>query len=144
VGDILEGCGLDRAINGVNEPVYYQGEICGHIVKYDNRLLMDFLKRWKPEYQNSDEIVINTGVAVGTAPQGGDPRELLKEDDYIEYLERRAIERATVAGTVGGNGNGRALEDGAPSCDAEQLSSEGGNGKHTPSNGSDATETRED
>ena len=46
-----------RAYQGVEEPVFYQGEICGHIQKYSDTLLMFAVKARKPEYR--DKITID-------------------------------------------------------------------------------------
>jgi len=39
-----------RAYEGVEEPVFYQGETCGHIRKYSDSLLMFLIKGRRPEY----------------------------------------------------------------------------------------------
>lgn len=46
-----------RAYEGVDEPVFYQGEVCGHIRKYSDTLLMFTIKARKPEYR--DKITID-------------------------------------------------------------------------------------
>lgn len=48
-----------RALNGVEEPVFYQGEECGRIRKYSDTLLMFTIKARKPEYRDKITIDVN-------------------------------------------------------------------------------------
>lgn len=45
---LLETTAIDRAVNGQEEIVYYQGQRVGVRVKYDNRLLMSLLRARNP------------------------------------------------------------------------------------------------
>lgn len=45
-----------RAYQGVDEPVFYQGEICGHVRKFSDTLLMFTIKARKPEYRDKLQI----------------------------------------------------------------------------------------
>ena len=47
-GDILEAEARRRAIQGTEEPVYYQGQIVGSVRKYSDTLLIFLLKAHKP------------------------------------------------------------------------------------------------
>ena len=47
-----------RAYHGVDEPVFYKGEICGQIRKYSDSLLMFALKARKPEYRDTIKLTI--------------------------------------------------------------------------------------
>ena len=47
--DKLEDEALRRAHDGVDEPVFYQGEIVGHVRKYSDTLLMFLLKGRRPQ-----------------------------------------------------------------------------------------------
>lgn len=49
-GDMLEGEGIRRSVEGVLEPVFYQGAAVGAIRKYSDGILMRMLPRFKPEY----------------------------------------------------------------------------------------------
>ncbi len=42
-----------RAVDGVDEPVFHQGEICGYRRKFSDLLLMFLLKKRKPEYRDN-------------------------------------------------------------------------------------------
>ncbi len=46
-----------RALHGVEEPVFYQGKICGTVQKYSDSLLMFAIKARKPEYR--DKITVD-------------------------------------------------------------------------------------
>lgn len=47
--DRVEAVFWDRVINGVEEPVFYQGKQVATVRKYDNRALLEFLKAAKPD-----------------------------------------------------------------------------------------------
>jgi len=47
--DILEKEAWRRACEGVEEPVFYKGEVCGRARKYSDLLLMFMLKGIRPE-----------------------------------------------------------------------------------------------
>jgi hypothetical protein len=48
-GDYLESEAADRASKGWLEPIYYQGEICGHVRRFDGGLLQFLLRGLKPD-----------------------------------------------------------------------------------------------
>jgi hypothetical protein len=48
-GDALEDEAVRRAKEGVDEPVFYKGTICGKVRKYSDTLLIFLLKGAKPE-----------------------------------------------------------------------------------------------
>jgi hypothetical protein len=47
--DLLEDEALRRAKEGVDEPRFYEGEICGHVRKYSDTLTIFLLKARRPE-----------------------------------------------------------------------------------------------
>lgn len=47
--DILEKEAWRRAAEGTEEPVFHKGDICGHVRKYSDNLLMFMLKGMRPE-----------------------------------------------------------------------------------------------
>ena len=47
--DLIEAEARRRAVEGVDEPVFYQGEKCGVIRKYSDALLITLLRAAKPE-----------------------------------------------------------------------------------------------
>lgn len=42
-----------RAVRGTDEPVFYQGAICGVVRKYSDTLLMFLIKKERPEYRDT-------------------------------------------------------------------------------------------
>ena len=67
--DYLEDEAKRRAAQGVDEPVFYQGEQCGAVRKYSDTLLIFMLKARRPEKYRERANVELTG-------QGGGPVEL--------------------------------------------------------------------
>jgi hypothetical protein len=47
-----------RAYHGTEEPVFYQGEVCGHVRKYSDTLLMFAIKARKPEYRDTIKLTL--------------------------------------------------------------------------------------
>lgn len=81
VGDFLEECAISRATEGVEEPVFYQGEIVGYITRRSDGLLKFLLRGAKPHKyqeridvtQRSLQIVIDEQpVLLNAAPETGD------------------------------------------------------------------------
>lgn len=48
-----------RALVGVEEPVFYQGEVVGHVQRYSDSLLMFTIKARKPEYRDRITVDVN-------------------------------------------------------------------------------------
>lgn len=63
--DALEKEARRRALHGVNEPVFYQGEECGAVRKYSDTLLIFLLKGARPDtYRENFKAEL-------TGPNGG-------------------------------------------------------------------------
>jgi hypothetical protein len=75
--DQLEAEALRRAVDGVDEPVFHDGEVVGHVRKYSDRLLMAILKARHPAYR---ERVEHTGA-------DGAPLEVTVRHDHGELLD---------------------------------------------------------
>ena len=65
-GDSLEAEARRRAVLGVSEPVYYKGEVVGHVQKYSDTLLIFLLKGAKPE-KYRDSVNMNPDDAAAVA-----------------------------------------------------------------------------
>ncbi len=62
--DNLEQAARDRALHGVDEPVFYQGENCGHKRKWSDTLTIFLLKAQRPEkYRDRHEITGADGAS---------------------------------------------------------------------------------
>lgn len=76
--DKLELVARDRAIKGVKEPVYYKGDVVGHVHKPSDRLMELLLKAHRPDKFNPvQKLEHSGGVSVAvmqfTAPGAGLP-----------------------------------------------------------------------
>lgn len=63
----LEEEAIRRATEGVLEPVFYKGSICGYKTNYSDSLLMFILRKLDPSYRDSaqrGDTNINFGIAV--------------------------------------------------------------------------------
>lgn len=68
--ELMEAEARRRAVEGVLEPVYYQGVVVGEVLKYSDTLLMFMIKGAKPEkYRDNSSVTI-----------GGDANNPLKVD----------------------------------------------------------------
>ena len=84
--DELEEEARRRAFRGVDEPVFYQGEVCGEIRKYSDTLLIFLLKGRRPEkYRERAEI---TGQMEHTHKVVRVPPKVSKEE-WSELLPQK-------------------------------------------------------
>lgn len=54
--DCLEQAAFKRAVEGWLEPVFNEGEVCGHKPRFDNALLMFMLKCHRPEVYSGKDV----------------------------------------------------------------------------------------
>lgn len=54
--DVLEDEAKRRAADGVDEPVFYKGDICGHVRKYSDTLIIFLLKARRDKYRDSARV----------------------------------------------------------------------------------------
>lgn len=97
-----------RAIKGVKEPVFYQGEVCGYVRKKSDRLLLALAKRHIREYHDTHhvEATITAGVLV--------VQESLSPDEWSNTYGRKIIDAGQV-GALPGAGTGKEGGDSAGS-----------------------------
>lgn len=50
----LESAAIQRAVHGVDEPVFYKGEVVGHVTKYSDALLGRVLEARVPAYKKGE------------------------------------------------------------------------------------------
>lgn len=62
--DVVEDEARRRAINGVEEPVFYQGDVCGYVTKYSDSLLVRVLAAHRTKYRDRSETSINNSNSV--------------------------------------------------------------------------------
>lgn len=66
--DILEDAAHERAVDGVEEPVFHQGAIVGHKLKYSDGLLTTLLKANNPDkYRDNTKLDVNVSGGFGIA-----------------------------------------------------------------------------
>jgi len=74
--DLLEDEALRRAKDGFDEPVFYQGEVVGHVRKYSDQLMIHRLNGVRKEKYatRQEQHITGSGLTVnihkGTIPRG--------------------------------------------------------------------------
>jgi hypothetical protein len=81
-GDTLQGVAFERALVGWTQPVFFRGEKCGEVRRYDNAMLMFLLRALKPEVYGARVRVPAPAIA---APPAQPPRK-------VEVVFRNAAE----------------------------------------------------
>ena len=99
--DELEKEARRRAVEGVDEPVYYQGEVVGSIKKFSDVLLIFLIKGARPaKYRERFDVRHSSNPESGKA--GAFARALLEEGEsaveQIHDILRRARDRRGDAG----------------------------------------------
>lgn len=75
--DKLEEEARRRAHDGVDEPVFYQGEVCGTVRKYSDTLLIFLLKGAKPDkFRERSSVVVEDPVKALAKLLGVQPEEI--------------------------------------------------------------------
>lgn len=82
--DLLVKAARKRAVEGVREPVYYQGECVGHKLRYSDTLLMFLAKSIDPEKfaehkKVEQETTEKKNVTISLVPPN--------KEDYIDYTD---------------------------------------------------------
>ncbi len=85
--DLLEHEARERAMKGLEEPVYYHGKQVGAVRRHSETLLLMFLRAERPEKFADKPAARAAGEAAGAAPRGGvlvvpgtaDPRDWSKK-----------------------------------------------------------------
>lgn len=75
-----------RAVEGVEEPVYYQGAVCGSVTRYSDRMLELEAKRHMPEYRDKNTVDVNHKGGVLVVPVD----TTAKDDESVEQWAARA------------------------------------------------------
>jgi len=87
--DVLEQEARRRALEGVEEPVFYRGEKVGSVTKYSDQLLMFLLMAKRPE-QFRERLDITSKVDQGV---GGIDPDIMKTLTNTELNTARALAR---------------------------------------------------
>ena len=91
--DALEAEARRRAVEGVQEPVFYQGAVCGHVVRYSDRMLELLLRGHRPEVFRDRQSVEHSG-------KDGGPIDVRHSDarDKLAHLIARQTAGSDAAG----------------------------------------------
>jgi len=99
---LLEDEAHRRAVQGVEEPVFYQGEVCGTKLNYSDTLLIFLMKAANPE-KYRDRFDIRSKVeTIGNQP----PIVAMVSEVFTASEIERMIERMTDKGQENGHVNG--------------------------------------
>lgn len=84
----------ERAVNGVEEEVYYQGQVCGSIRHYSDNLLAMLIKRHLPEFRDHSTADVNVNGGVLVVHQPAQSREdWLAERRKAEAIPAEVVKR---------------------------------------------------
>lgn len=84
-----------RAVEGVDEPVFYQGEVCGVIRKYSDALLARLLQAHCPEHRDVRAIDLRTPPGESVKLEVDDaPERAVRIAQLLAELEPPEIEDA--------------------------------------------------
>lgn len=92
---IIEG--RRRALVGVDEPVFYQGEVCGSVRRYSDTLLMFLVKAHRPEYATERKQLTGADGAplIPSAPSLTDKERAIITAVATQLLEAECDDAAT-------------------------------------------------
>ena len=89
--DLLEEEAWRRAKEGTPEPVFYQGEIVGHVIKFSDNLLLELLRSRRPEKFRQRQETRHAGDARPLSAEDLDmARKLGERPDLAESFEALA------------------------------------------------------
>ena len=89
-----------RVTEGDLEPVYWQGQIVGHIRKFDTRLQIEFLRSYMPERFKPPGAQVNVGVKSDVFVLTEEQRHILMDVNREWLLDQPADEAMSQNGTV--------------------------------------------
>lgn len=78
----LESAAIKRAVHGVEEPVFYQGDVCGYKTNYSDGLLTKLLEARVPGFKKGDEggNTFNGPTQINIMPRA---------ENYQQWLDMR-------------------------------------------------------
>ena len=85
--DLLDAEARRRAVTGIDEPVFYKGEVVGSITKYSDSLLMFLLRAHRPQMFRDGGKVEQPG-ATDVGVDRGLEKSILEKLDRLEKMER--------------------------------------------------------
>jgi hypothetical protein len=102
---LLHDVCFKAALEGNLEPVYWQGEIVGHIRKYDSRMQIEMLRAHMPKVFKTpgSKVAISTGTQQNMficGPEEQDKLIALRQESLRRIAAKRAAATALPAETV--------------------------------------------
>lgn len=93
---LLHDVAMKRAIEGDVEPIYWQGEVVGHVRKYDSRLQIEMLRAKMPRTFKTPgaKIAISTGIQQNLnviTPERQDEIIALRQEALRRIAEKKAL-----------------------------------------------------
>lgn len=101
--DLLISEARRRAAEGVEEPVFFQGQQCGTVLKYSDNLLMFLIKGWRPEIYRDQWKGELQHTGVMAVSRGPDLKVL--SDEQLTQLEQLALSAGSSALADAGSGS---------------------------------------
>ena len=103
--DAMEAEAWRRGMQGVDEPVFYQGEVRGHITKYSDTLLIFMLKAGRPhKFRERHQVDVSGRLDVGVVAQTLRDKVIrIGEVQVARPLEAGRLLPADTAETEGGD-----------------------------------------
>ena len=93
--DRLEDEAIRRAHDGTEEPVFYQGKVCGNVRRYSDKLIMFLLSSRRPEKYRSHSSVEMTGKDGGPLYVIRAPQVIENATDWVEQYRPKALPSPT-------------------------------------------------
>lgn len=79
-GELLEAEAHRRGVEGWDEPVFFKGEVCGHVRRHSDRLLELALKKNVPEWRDKLSVDAKlTGGVLVVGPPAASPEDWARD-----------------------------------------------------------------
>jgi hypothetical protein len=88
----IESAAIDRAVNGVEKAVYYQGEVVGYETQYSDALMNTILKARVPGYNPDSNVNHNHTVQVQIMPRANTYEEWLTHAAQAQIVDGQYTE----------------------------------------------------
>lgn len=124
--DKLQTAAIKRAVDGVEEPVYYKGEMVGSVTKYSDPLLMFLMKAHAPDlYGDKRTLNVNSkSVSVQIRSFDAYGNEIEPEEMTDQWSETSIITDAEVLSFEDAQSQPEEMDAKRPKTKSEQFSPE--------------------
>ena len=91
---------FERGVRGWEEPVFYKGDVCGHVRKYSDQCLFRWLERTDPRWRRNQMIDVRAQkpAVIAMTARTSDPAEFAAMEDADREAEQasKVVELAMV------------------------------------------------